>query len=33
MPITQKTGEIYQRAAAEGFGSDNITGVVQLYTA
>ena len=31
MPIGKATAEVYHRARAEGFGDDNINGVVQLY--
>ena len=30
MPVSQVTCEVYQRAIAAGFGSDNITGIIQL---
>lgn len=31
MPMAQDSGEVYRAASAEGFGADNITGVVQRY--
>lgn len=30
-PITVATQEVYQKASTQGYGADNITGVVQLY--
>lgn len=32
MPISLRTGQIYAKGAEAGFGDDNITGIVQLYT-
>ncbi|MDD9909217.1 MAG: NAD(P)-dependent oxidoreductase [Ahrensia sp.] len=31
MPLTEATGETYQKAAGAGYAKDNITGIVQLY--
>ena len=30
-PVSDASGAVYERAAAAGFGGDNITGVAQLY--
>ncbi|MEM8639957.1 MAG: NAD(P)-dependent oxidoreductase [Cyanobacteria bacterium P01_G01_bin.54] len=32
MPTVQAVGEVYQRAIASGYGSDNITGILQLFS-
>lgn len=31
LPLTRAAAEIYERAAAQGHGNDNITGIIQLY--
>ena len=32
MPVSQRTRDVYQRAIAAGYGNDNITGIVQLFS-
>ena len=32
MPVTTAIGGVYQEAIVRGYGSDNITGIVQLFT-
>ncbi len=32
MPLVETTQEIYLKAIAQGYGTDNITGIAQIYT-
>ncbi len=32
VPVSEALGSVYQRAIAQGYGADNITGVIQLFT-